>query len=708
MMSGLLCGIPAAMENALAVTRQGEPVRWVTLPWDLPGSNLIAVVSHITGPPVTCAALGLLAGLAAAVGGLVLVRDPGQRKLDRSYWDAGLLVFFLCAAPLWPRLWTSTRWLAGGAGTPVAHHGSWLSWGVPLAAAAGLFAAATVVHRISRRQSSADQSTAAGRWAAGTLIFSAALLGAGPLHGLLARAGMSLVPLLVSLGLLFATPLLLFLLFTAHRFGAAGRFLAGLGLRVVAARIPRRFQCAGLLLLAAVPVALLLCLAAAAVGAARDRDAAAAGVEAGQRPNLVLIYIDTLRRDHLSCYGRELVTSPVIDRLAAGAVQFSSATSPASHTVPAVCSVMTCRYPHPGGLSRGQPFQLSADCPTLAVLLRASGYRTAAFIGNYVLGRDYDTRIWQGFDVFDDRFPQRESGRRIPEREAGALGRAAVSWLRANRDQRFFLWLHFQDPHGPYTPPDGAVALRTLDHYGPSRTVPLAGDNFSRGGIPAYQRLGGANDPRLYLAGYDGEIAHTDRNVGLVLAWLRRLGLDHNTVVVLLSDHGEAMEDDHGYYFSHGHDLTEDQVRVPLLIGVPGAGKGRVVNREVSTLDLFPTLLHLAGVDIPQGLPGRDLLAMPDARSTDGVVLTFTGGGIRAARSGPYKLIQRGGKAFLYNTDLDPGETTDLSELERGQALWMAREMNDALADQKPGAAGSAEGWSEEVRRRLRLLGYVD
>jgi len=665
-------------------------------------------VSHIVGPPAAGAALGLLVGLVAAVAGLGLVRDHEQRTLDRSYWDAGLLVFFLCASPLWPRLLSAVRWLAGGAGSPLAQYGSAWPWILPLAAAAGPFAAATLVYRISRRRAAADQPVAVGNWAAGTLLFAAALLGAGPLHGALVRSGVSLAPLLSTLGLLFAAPLLLFLLLTAFRSGAVRRFLAGVGRRVVAARIPLRFHRAGLLMLGAAPLILLLCVVAAAAGAAGDRGSAGPGAGDAQRPNLVLIYIDTLRRDNLSCYGRELVTSPVIDRLAAGSVQFSNATSPASHTVPAVCSVMTCRYPQPGGLSRGEPFQISADRPTLAALLRASGYRTAAFIGNYVLGRDYDTRIWQGFEVFDDRFPQRESERRIPEREAGSLGRAAVSWLRANGEQRFFLWLHFQDPHGPYQPPGGTAVTGSLEHYGPPRTVPLAGDNFSRGGIPAYQRLGGATDPRLYLAGYDGEIAYADRNVGLVLAWLRRLDLERNTVVALLSDHGEAMEDDHGWFFSHGHDLTEDQVRVPLLIRIPGTGGGRVVTREVSTLDLFPTLLRVAGVEIPQGLPGRDLLAAPDALSTDGLVLSFTGGGIRAARSGPYKLIQRGGKAFLYNTDLDPGETTNLSEVERGQALWMAREMNDLIAGQKPGAAGSAGGWSEEVRQRLRLLGYVD
>ncbi len=711
MMVGLVCGIPSAMETTLTLARQEEPVRWVTLPWGLPSSSLVAVAVHAAAPLAAGIALGLLAGAAAALVGLVLVRDPQHHRLHRSYWDAALLVFFLCSAPLWPRLRDAVHWLAGGAaGSPIAVHGSWWPRTLPLAAAAGLALVTTLIHFISRRRDTDDHPSREGQWAVGVLLLATALLLAGPIRGILARAGLSLLPLLTSLGLLLAVPLLLIFLLTVYRPGTTGRHFAAVGARVHRARLPGRFQYAGLQMLWAAPAALLLFTAAAAfAGSPPEGAILRAGEASGRRPNLVLIYIDTLRRDHLSCYGRKRFTTPSIDRLAAGAVQFRSATSPASHTVPAVSSVMTCRYPHNKGLSRGEPFQLPRDSLTLAGLLRGAGYRTAAFIGNYVLGRDYDTRIWQGFEVFDDRFPQREAERRVPEREAGALGRAAVSWMRAHQEQRFFLWLHFQDPHGPYTPPGGPADRATLAEYGPPRVAPLARDNFSPGGIPVYQRLGGANDPRLYLAGYDGEIAHTDRHVGLVLAWLRRLGLDEETVVVLLSDHGEAMEDDHGYYFCHGHDLTEDQVRVPLLLRLPGGGGGRVVNREVSTLDLFPTLLGLAGVDVPQGLPGRDLLRAAEEPGTEQVVLTFTGGGVLAVRSGPWKLIRRGEKTFLYNTDLDPDETVDLSGVERERALLLSREMKDALAAAgRPGAGGSAVGWSEDVRRRLRVLGYLD
>ncbi len=710
MMVGLLVAVSSALKTGLALIRHEEPVRWVTLPLGLPSSPLIAVISHLMAPVAAAAVLGLLAGMAVAFAGSVLVGDRRHRRLHRTYWDAALLLFFLSSIPLWSLLRAAVSRLAGAAGSPIALHGSIWPRVLPLAGALGLVATATVIHLVSSRRAGEEQPAVVGRWVTGTLIFSSALLGAGPFHGLLARNGVSPVPLMVSLVMLLTLPLLLFMLLTALSTMALQGFLTALGAGAVRAGIPRRFQRYSLLMLRVAPAALLLCLAATALaGAVRERGAPALAEDALQRPNVVLIYIDTLRRDHLSCYGYKRVTTPTLDRLAAGAIQFQSATSPASHTVPAVCSVMTCRYPRKDGLARGEPFQLPRTSLTLAGLLRASGYRTAAFIGNYVLGRDFDTRIWQGFEVFDDRFPQRESERRIPEREAGALGRSAVSWLRAHRNQRFFLWLHFQDPHGPYTPPDRFAADPRLSEYGPSRSAPLARDNFSRGGIPVYQRLGDEDDPRLYLAGYDGEIAHTDRQVGMVLAWLRRLGLYENTVVVLLSDHGEAMEDEHGFYFSHGHDLTEDQVRVPLLLRVPGADGGRVVAREVSTLDLFPTLLGLAGIDVPQGLAGRDLLCVPESQGMDEVLLTFTGGGIRAARWGPYKLIQRGGKAALYNTDLDPGETTDLSGVEKGRALWLAREMNEALsAGEWAGAGDQAAGWSEDVRRQLRLLGYVD
>ncbi len=548
MIAGLLCGLPTALQRWQAVCGRGEPVRWITLPWDLDGSFPIAVAAHLAGPLAVGIALGLLAGL---------------------------------------------------------------------------------------------------------------------------------------IGLLPAT-----------------------------ARLPRWFRRIGLMMLGAAPLLLLLGLALAhSAGASLVAAPPGLGSRDDGQPNLLLIYIDTLRQDHLSCYGRARCSTPFLDRLAASSVQFQSATSPASHTVPAVTSVMTCRYPGTRGLGRGEPFRIPDQSATLARRLQSAGYRTAAFIGNYVLGREYNTGVWQGFEIYDDRFPQQEKERLIPEREGGALARSAMGWLRAHHDQRFFLWLHFQDPHGPYIPPAGALPCPTVDGYGPARRAPLASNNSSRGGIPSYQLLAGGDDPRHYLAAYDGEVAHVDLQVGLVLARLRTLDLHRNTVVVVLSDHGEAMEDDHGWYFSHGHDLTEDQVRVPLMIRLPDGFGGRVDHREVSTLDLYPTLLGLAGAAVPPGVSGRDLLSPEGAAQEDEVVLTFTGGGVRAVRSGPWKLILRGPRQFLYNTDLDPGETVNLAETERGQLLWMIREMNERMAANRKARQGGGvpvEGWSDDVRQRLKQLGYVD
>ncbi len=137
MMVGLLCMIPSTVKISLALVRQEEPVRWVTLPWGLPSSSLLAVTAHTAAPLATGLGLGLLAGLAVALVGLALVPTSQHRHLHRSYWDVSLLTFFLCFAPLWSRLWGVVRWLTGGAGSPVDLHGSLWPRGLPLAAAVG-------------------------------------------------------------------------------------------------------------------------------------------------------------------------------------------------------------------------------------------------------------------------------------------------------------------------------------------------------------------------------------------------------------------------------------------------------------------------------------------------------------------------------------------------------------------------------------------
>ena len=211
------------------------------------------------------------------------------------------------------------------------------------------------------------------------------------------------------------------------------------------------------------------------------------------RPDVLLITVDTLRADYLSAYGFPFETSPQVDALAAEGVLFERAISGSSRTVPAHASIMTSRYTreHSVGYLNGK--SALRDRVTLADLFRDAGYATAGFIGNILLTRN--TGLGRGFDLFDDEIETPELNRpNIVERLAEDTTRRAIEWLAEEREAPAFLWVHYQDPHGPYTPP--AEDANRFDLPGPPGEKPLAlaksnVGTKSRGGIPPYQVLPG-------------------------------------------------------------------------------------------------------------------------------------------------------------------------------------------------------------------------
>jgi arylsulfatase A-like enzyme len=232
-------------------------------------------------------------------------------------------------------------------------------------------------------------------------------------------------------------------------------------------------------------------------------------------------------------------------------------------------------------------------------------------VSNFVLRKG--TALERGFDLYDDRFPQTEAVRGLPERTATSTTDDALEMLDrliAMEGERLFLWVHYQDPHGPYTPPEGyrerylEAERRRADG---SRVLGFGRGHSGLGRIPAYQRLGDRSDPAFYRAGYNAEVHYTDEQIGRLLDGVETRGLLADAVIVFLADHGESLGED-GYWFSHGEYLTDPLVRVPAFVRVPGRTARR--REDVAALvDLVPTLLRIFGVPTPSGLPGRDLLA---------------------------------------------------------------------------------------------------
>ena len=293
---------------------------------------------------------------------------------------------------------------------------------------------------------------------------------------------------------------------------------------------------------------------------------------------LLLITVDTLRAEELGVYGSTRGLTPNLDRFAADASVFSLAYAPSSFTLPSVAGLLTGRYPEELGI-RNNESGLPDDVPTLASELGSRGWQTAGVVGNWVLRRE--SGIARGFDRFDDRFPQQETVRRWPERSAEATTDAALELLEGCTQVpsvRCFVWVHYQDPHGPYDPPgDGRERLLPAERRAEDGTRSLlAGeDHRGEGVIPRYQFMQDRHEVAWYRAGYRAEVQYVDQQVGRLFDAVASGGLGDRAVIVFAADHGESLGE-HDVWFAHGSRLTDEQVRVPLLVRIPGRAPAQV------------------------------------------------------------------------------------------------------------------------------------
>jgi arylsulfatase len=329
-------------------------------------------------------------------------------------------------------------------------------------------------------------------------------------------------------------------------------------------------------------------------------------------PNLLLVTADTLRPDRLACYGGPETAGTGICSLALHGARFAWAFSTAPSTAPSIASILTSRHASQHGVGELADTRLDDGVETVAEVLAAAGYSTAAFVSNPVLQRPRN--LGQGFEIYDDRMSARERNRPLRERDAAATTDAALAWARVVRAP-WFLWVHYQDPHGPYEPPG---ALPPRDAPGAER-LPLLADHSGFGGIPAYQQLPGARSPEAYARRYLDEVRHLDLHAARLVAGLDALGA--RPAVLFTADHGEAFGED-GYWFAHGHSLGLDQIRVPLLVRPSAPARPFVFPTAVSTLDVAPTLLRLVGLAAPAAFEGKPL-PLSDTEPTDPARVLF-------------------------------------------------------------------------------------
>lgn len=444
---------------------------------------------------------------------------------------------------------------------------------------------------------------------------------------------------------------------------------------------------------------------------------------------VILITCDTLRADRLGLYGYERPVSPHLDALAREGVVFGEAYATAPMTQPSMSGLMAGRLPQELGLDRGNLKLLAPDVVTLAERIRAAGIPTAAIVSNWVLrsqaSEKGDVGVQQGFDFFDDRMMASEAKRNLVERLADGTTDAAAAWLARTVDEgtdRFFLWIHYQDPHGPYTPPDDLAQQFARPAVEPVLRVPLGTTKYGKGQIPQYQSLGGRMRVGFYEGRYDGEVAYFDRALGRLLDWPRERDLLDDALVVFTADHGESMGE-HDYWFCHGESLYRELVRVPLVIryptGVPTPADGERDGQawcgaSVGHLDLWPTILEALGIE-PGPTRGRSLLRAGLPAQRVQVQSLFPADeslpAWHAVSDGRWRLVWRadGSEPELYDVQADPAEEHDLArdEPERVAAL---RAAHDAYLAARSAAdtAGVEMELDAEARQALEDLGYVD
>jgi arylsulfatase len=426
------------------------------------------------------------------------------------------------------------------------------------------------------------------------------------------------------------------------------------------------------------------------------------------RLNLLVISIDTLRADHVSCYGYERRTTPNIDRLASRGHRFSNAYTSIPTTLPAHASLFTSLYATQLSVRRNGE-KVSAGATTLAEILAGSGYRTAAFVSAAVLSARYG--LDQGFHEYGD------TGRRKELHAAETLTKA-VKWLRNRPKKPFFLFVHFFDPHGPYTPPSQFSTLfkSQKKHDLPKKL------------IPGYQRVTDSLDFYDYVDRYDEEIAYSDGAVGKLLQELQQQGLDENTLVVFLSDHGETLGElltRYGYAFEHGEFLYAHQIHVPVIIREPaqvGQRKVMVHTRPVSFVDIMPTILDLLDVEMSGPTAGVSLLPMmrgekmPDRpifterRTFNNTKLPpyAVGEAHSIIENKRHLILSTFPGTELYDLVEDPSEFTNLSKEQQTEAEALGDKLRSWQSGLKPLFGPSVFETDKEALERLRSLGYVE
>lgn len=423
-------------------------------------------------------------------------------------------------------------------------------------------------------------------------------------------------------------------------------------------------------------IASLCTLALLALASCKSREKKGSAAAAALKPmNVVVITLDTVRADHLHCYGYQNIQTPNIDTLAKQGVQFDKAVAQTPLTLPSHASMFTGTNPNVNHVRDNGGFALQSSSVALATILQRHGWDTAAYISSIVLKKVFGLN--QGFAEYDDRMPETKGGQELAARPANITVDHAIRWLNSRSDKPFFIWIHFYDAHQPYKPP------------------------------PQFRKAYPGNP-------YDAEIAFEDQQLGRFIDAVRKKSPANRTLIALLSDHGQSLGE-HGEY-EHGIFLYDATIRIAWIMAGPGIPAGVHVQQQAREIDLLPTILDLLGGKASSAVQGTSLVPSFSAKP---VATTYSyeetlvpkidmgWSELRGIHTAHWMYV-KAPRPELYNLDQDPGELNNIiashpreyREL-NAQLKMLSRSGNNQIEKVATNPVDQA------TMKQLQSLGYV-
>ncbi|MDO8602528.1 MAG: sulfatase [Candidatus Omnitrophota bacterium] len=422
-----------------------------------------------------------------------------------------------------------------------------------------------------------------------------------------------------------------------------------------------------------------------------------------KQPNIILITIDGLRADHLSCYGYGRLTTPNVDKLAKDGVIFLQAIAPSTETAYSIPAMITSTYSHYNGIDQWRDTLINPSARTLSEMLLNNGYYAAFFSNGYPLG------LIKGIDREMKDFMVDENI------SAEKLTSISMDWLKLNQNRKFFLWIHYFDTHSPYSPPPPYNTLFIKDELDINdKNIPIASFDKDWAGfdiIPYSVARNNITSVNYYISQYDGAIRFTDEQIGVLLDKLRELKLYENTIIVITADHGENLGE-HNRYFQHGGMPFDTLLHVPLIFKYESAiSKNKKIKTQVSSAGIVPTLLDMLKIKRSGDIDEKSFLGLAQDKieNYNPYVFSKCAASIYSIRTEKYKLIWlvNSDKYSLYDLHNDKDELYDVKDIKKEEFDFLRNKLRKWFIRNRSSISPKMPPFDKDTIDKLRSLGYL-